>query len=263
MKQQIPERTLSDLARARRRAELMDAISDERPASRRWLAPIAAAAAVAVVGGAVYLGSGLNDVEPGPATSATGTGGPSECVEGLPGGLLPVSVNAVLQTLQAYRDVVADHLDPGGRHLQAWPINVHTLVSELGSCHLSKQLGWTIPGEDGLGMLQVDVSRSWDHSPLRLAHRGWRSIPPNLPGVTYAFTVEYDGGMAVAATRTDGLTVAIDAYEVDAERLLILQRSQRGLFDDYSATGFSGFDFDVDDLLATVTDTRFTLPQRG
>ena len=228
---------------------------------------------MAVVGGAVYVGSGLNDVEPGPATSATGTGGPSECitapgrdlvdVEGLPGGLLPVSVNAVLQTLQAYRDVVADHLDPGGRHLQAWPINVHTLVSELGSCHLSKELGWTIPGEDGLGMLQVDVSRSWEQSPLRLAHQGWRSIPPNLPGVTYAFTVEYDGGMAVAATRTDGLTVAIDAYEVDAERLLILQRSQRGLFDDYSATGFSGFDFDVDDLLATVTDTRFTLPQRG
>jgi hypothetical protein len=64
-------------------------------------------------------------------------------------------------------------------------------------------------------MLQVDVSSSWERSGPRPAHRGWRSIPPDLPEVTAAFTaeftVEYDGGTAVAATRSDGLTVAIDA----------------------------------------------------
>jgi RNA polymerase sigma-70 factor (ECF subfamily) len=74
---------------------------------------------------AVYVGSGPDDAEPDPATPATGTDGSSECVappgvdlvdlEGLPSGRLPLLLNGAVQTLQMYRAVVADQLDPAGR----------------------------------------------------------------------------------------------------------------------------------------------------
>ncbi|HWM04063.1 MAG TPA: hypothetical protein VNP92_17150 [Actinophytocola sp.] len=258
----------------------MEAIGDEALASRPWLAPIAAAAAMAVFGGALFVASGLNDAGPDRGRPAGGIPGTlSDCVampvllrsvEVIPRGqnhglidqgrgrtpyrpapgLLPQDMREVFQTLDSYREVVTVHLDPQRRHIKAWPSNVHNLVQQLASCRLGSKLGWTVAGEDGVGVVRVEVATSWEQSGLRLAHEDWRSARTDVPGVEEAFVVEYDGGMAVAATRTDGLTVAIDANQVDADPLL-----RR-----HSSTGISRFTFDTDDLLAIVADGRMTLP---
>ena len=55
------------------------------------------------------------------------------------------------QLLKDYRDVIAEHLDPDGTHLQKKPDNLQS------GDGLGTKLGWTIPGEEGLGMVEVFV----------------------------------------------------------------------------------------------------------
>lgn len=74
---EIPERPLSDEARARRRAELMNAI-ETKQGVRRWLVPAVAAAAVVgvvSVGAAVAISGGDESGAPG---EPAGTGGPNQ-----------------------------------------------------------------------------------------------------------------------------------------------------------------------------------------
>ena len=260
MDQQIPERVLSDRARARCRAELMEAIGDEALASRPWLAPIAAAAAMAVFGGALFVASGLNDAGPDPGRPAGGIEGwPSDCVQlqdgawvgvaAVPRGLLMPTLGQGIHVLRSFRDLVTDHRDTRGRQLLSVPSSVQGPTPQLASCHLSRTVGWTFAGENGEGRVRVEVDTSWEESHVRLTHDGWRSVSTDLPGVEEAFVVDYDGGMAVAAIRTDGLMVAIDATQVDDPRL-----------GNDSSTGSSPSDLEIDELLAIVADARLSLP---
>lgn len=277
MDERVPaERPLDDATRARRRAELLEAVArdDGRGPSRswRWLAPAGVAAAVAagVVAGAVLLGGGderADDIGPAgggsgaPQTSYVGevspgvtTGPPCVAADASPGTVSQarkqlrqqtLSYRRLLPKVQAYRDVVAQHLDPSGQHLDARASNVQSSGSECDMSGLGTKIGWSVPGQDGLGDLQVEVTTDWNSSQVRLAHDAWLPAHVKLPGVTRAWAVKYDGGFAVAVQRTDGLTVALAADE---------------LFGNNSLTGISGFPFSPDDLFETAADPAFTLP---
>jgi hypothetical protein len=274
MDERVPaERPLDDATRARRRAELLEAVGRDHPGSSRswrWLAPAGVAAAVAagVVAGAVLLGGGDERAEePGPAgggssavqqPSETPSSAPTS-LSADPQGCLPSSVEKarrrlhdqmssykkLLPEVQDYRDVVARHLDPGGEHLDADASNVQSSGAACGMSGLGTKIGWSVPGQDGLGEVQVEVTTDWRNAQLRLAHDGWAPAHVKLPGVTSAWSVKYDGGFAVAVQRSDGLTVALSADE---------------LFGNNSLTGISGFPFSPDDLFETAADPAFTLP---
>jgi hypothetical protein len=67
-----PERPLSDQARARIRAELLEAAQDPGARARRWLVPGLAAASVVLVAGLAYAAIGLGDDDPAPSGPAGG-----------------------------------------------------------------------------------------------------------------------------------------------------------------------------------------------
>lgn len=274
MDEQLPDRPLPDDVRARRRAELMEAIASDEPRTRRWLAPAAAAAVVAgLVGGgyAVTSAGGDDATAPRPERSlqvagsgtATPTASPSktstaEC-DDLTTAELAKSLRRmsrqpawedpkVAPSLASYRTIVARHLDPRDQHLQRDVSGVQMGGSlRCGLSALGTKLGWTVAGEDGQGMVQVEVNRSARGSQVSLMFDHWQTVTSNLPGVTKA-EVAGDGGggrTAVLVSRDDGLVVGILADP---------------LFGNNSLTPVSGFDFTVDDLLATAADPDFALP---
>jgi len=148
------------------------------------------------------------------------------------------------RTLASYRAILVAHLDPGGEHLG----KVDNIQGSDDGCAtvygLGTKLGWSSPGVSGLGMVQVEVNRGWRDSQVHLAHDGWQPAPVPT-GAVRAFAVEYDGGLAVAVTRPDGMTIALDA---------------NSLFGNNSTVPTSGMDFTVDQLLQTAADPGFQLP---
>ena len=272
---EVPERRLSDEARARRRTELMEAIADERSGGRRWLAPLAAAAVVAglVGGGYVVTRLGADDdrsPEPERSLAVAGSGSatdsgsatPSveptqECGEAITLEELEQSMDdlangpmwtdpAVRPSLRSYRQIVARHLDPDGQHLEASASNVQAGGSPAcGFAALGTKLGWSVGQSDGLGMIQVEVAASWQDSQTRYYLDGWRIVPLDRPGVAEARVAEAGGRLGVVVTRTDGLVVSLIADP---------------LFGNNSTVPVAGFDFTVDDLLATAADPKFELP---
>ena len=277
MDPEIPQRPLGEEARARRRAELLAAVAAEGTVpERRWLVPAAAAVAVAAVGLAAWLTVGLLGGQDGsPASPAAGSASaepsatdpvspPSpgaeasssspepECEpvdpfeQGLPEKGMPWDDPVVGPVLRAYRDILAGHLDPGGEHLDIRVTNMQSGGDAgCGFSHLGTKLGWSVPGEGGLGMVQVEVNRGPRSDQIRLYHQDWRPVRLEARGVEEARVAEHAGGIAVIVTRTDGLTVAIDASS---------------LFGNNSTEAISGFGFGVDALLEAAADPRFRLP---
>lgn len=266
----IPERRLSDSARTRRRAELMAAIASDDQ-GRRWVAPVAAAAVVAVVGGAAYgvtalRGSGAGVTEPAGGSSApvgetvasetTMAPSPSERTEEPCASTAPGSARRMMRQqmadyreqlplVQAFRDVLGAHLDPRGEHLDRKASNVQTSGSDCGLSALGTKVGWSTPGSSGLGMVQVEVSTGDDLTQVHLAHAGWRRLPVDVAGIASAEQVQYDGGFAVQVVRDDGLTVAIDADL---------------LFGNNSLEPVGAFPFDKRDLVEAAADPALRLP---
>jgi hypothetical protein len=262
----IPERRLTDEARARRRTELMAAIAaddGDQARGRRWLVPAAAAAAVAVVGGAAFLAStaGSDQGEESPAPVGGGSGAddpsttlpPEEPCDVTSASLPPVGASEgsaarmrLHPELRTYRAIVARHLDPDEQHLDRKVTNQQSNSGKCGLLALGTKLGWKVEGEDGLGMVEVEVSDGINNgSQVGLLHGGWSPVQLDRPGVKRAKVAEYPEGTAVAVTRTDGLTVWIHAAE---------------LFGNNSQLPISGFDFSTEDLLDTAADPEFTLP---
>lgn len=266
----IPEGRLSDSARQRRRAELMEAIASD-DTGRRWIAPVAAAAVVAVVGGAAYGVTALRGPGPGEAepagsgsesvsealasetTVAPTSSAPTEaaCESSAPGTgrrmmrQQMAEYREQLPLVQAFRDVLAVHLDPKGEHLEAKTTSVQSSGSGCMLTALGTKVGWTTAGEDGMGLVQVEVSDGSDLTQVRMAHEGWRPLPVDVAGVSSARQVEYDGGFAVEVERTDGLTVSIDASL---------------LFGNNSLVPIESLPFGVAALVRTAADPRFQLP---
>jgi hypothetical protein len=94
-------------------------------------------------------------------------------------------------------------------------------------------------------MLQVEVAASWQDSQARYYLDGWRIVPLDRPGVAEARVAEDGGRFGVVVRRTDGIVVSVIADP---------------LFGNNSTVPVSGFDFTVEDLLATAADPEFALP---
>ncbi|NYI46027.1 hypothetical protein BJ993_003107 [Nocardioides aromaticivorans] len=190
-----------------------------------------------------------------PASTASAAPATNRCIDLDDRGPGPngTIVAAAPDLLDLYRTILVERLDPAERHLGPGRTNNQVGASGNDGCRAGQvrltsygtKLDWRVPGESGLGMIQVEVtSGPWQDAQMRYAYDFWAPRKVNLPGVRSAGVASYDGGVAVVVHRTDGLSVAIDANT---------------LFGNNSLTPVSGMDVAVRDLLAAAADPRFTL----
>ncbi|GAA1762037.1 hypothetical protein GCM10009795_005580 [Nocardioides hankookensis] len=154
------------------------------------------------------------------------------------------------------RALLAEHLDPQGEHLQKESALEQTggQTSEGPNCVLTglgHKFGWKA-GSQGLGMIQLEVTTDWANANVRLHHEMgedggvlWQPAPSVPQGAVRAFVAEYPGGTAVAVTRPDGITVAVDAAN---------------LFGNNSVTPVAGTGLTTAQLLSAAADPEFALP---
>lgn len=147
--------------------------------------------------------------------------------------------------LNRYRDVLAEHLDPQGEHLEKGVSNMQSGGGSLGT-----KLAWTNAGESGMGMVQVNVSAGWSglHWACGVQFSGqenWdcRDVP--APRGLTAEVAEHDGVTEVAVEHEDGTVVVLT---VDA------------LFGNNSTVPVSGIDLGEDLLARAAADPRLDLP---
>jgi len=211
-----------DLARGRRRLGL-----------HRWLAVGGTVAAVALIAlGVTLAGSSVDgSASIGPAGTPTSTSPETPRTseppanEQLTGG----------QLLRQYRDVVAEHIDPDGTHLQKKPDNLQS------GGGLGTKLGWIEPGQGGLGMVQVFVGKGWWSFVGAGCGYGADCRTLTVEGVQ-AKVIGSNGTTSVVVKRPD-TTVAIT---VDA------------LFGNNSLVPVEGMDIPLEDLVRAAGDERLT-----
>ncbi|MER7608502.1 hypothetical protein [Nocardioides sp. NPDC127503] len=260
----IPERRLRPHVKARREAELMQAISQESR-TKKWMVPVAAAAAVAVVatGGVVVaqrtsLLSGDKQIAGPLEMSGKPSPVPDRVVAPVkvPGGdgrgLWPAAFNGNgvgwsrdVPVLQEYRDVLAEYLDPTGEHLEKTVSNMQGSYAGSGRT-IGTKLGWTVEGEDGLGMVQLAVGLDWDGAGLLCEDPGWTCEDADRPGVKVARIATHDGARTYAVERSDGTVVAI---------------TLDSLFGNNSSIPVSGVDLGEKEVMAAAADPRLVVPE--
>lgn len=260
----IPERSLRPHVKARREAELMQAISQESR-TKKWMVPVAAAAAVAVVatGGVVVaqrtsLLSSDKQIAGRLETSVKPSSVPDRVVAPVkvPGGdrrgLWPAAFNGNgvgwsrdVPVLQEYRDVLAEYLDPTGEHLEKTVSNMQGSDGGSGRT-IGTKLGWTVEGEDGLGMVQLAIGPDWDGAGLLCADPGWTCEDADRPGVKVARIATHDGARTYAVERSDGTVVAI---------------TLDSLFGNNSTIPVSGVDLGEKEVMAAAADPRLVVPE--
>lgn len=210
-----------DLERGRRRVR-----------RTRWLATGGGAAGVAVLALAVGLVGAATDpggtTPSGPATQATDSPSPT------PSPARDDRTGAEL--LQTYRDVLAEHLDPDGTHLQKKPDNLQS------GGGLGTKLGWTMPDQDGLGMVEIFVGGGWRGSvDVRCAVPAAACSVITVDG-TDASLVEWEGSTTVVVEGAQGpVSITVDP-----------------LFGNNSLVPVEGMDIPVDDLVRAAADERLT-----
>ncbi|MET8521676.1 hypothetical protein [Nocardioides sp. NPDC004968] len=260
----IPERSLRPHVKARREAELMQAISQESR-TKRWMVPVAAAAAVAVTaaGGVVVaqrtsLLSSDKQIAGPLETSAKPSPVPDRVVGPVkvPGGdvtvLWPAAFNGNgvawsrdIPVLQKYRDVLAEHLDPTGEHLEKAVSNMQSGDAGSGRT-IGTKLGWTVEGEDGLGMVQLAVGPGWDGAGLLCDDPGWTCEGVNHPGAKVARIATHGGARTYAVERSDGTVVTI---------------TLDSLFGNNSTIPVSDVDLGEKEVMAAAADPRLVVPE--
>lgn len=224
-----------DLARGRRRVR-----------RRRAAIGLAALATVGAIGLGTSLVAGddpgtgavptaadptVSDPAPSPSPTTTPTDPPA-----------PADPRNGKQLLQDYRDVLAEHLDPTGAHLDRLVTNVQGSGRGLGT-----KLGWSNDGEGGLGMVEVFVSPSMRNQFNFFCDRSTPCDHVTLGGVD-AIVQEADGVTIVGVERADG---SVAALQVDT------------LFGNNSTVAVSGIDLSKADLARTAADERLTVPTRA
>jgi len=256
----IPERSLRPHVKARREAELMQAISQESR-TKTWMVPVAAAAAVAITaaGGVVVtqrtsLLKGDEQIAGPLETSAKPSPVPDRVVAPVkvPGddvtGLWPAAFNGHgvawsrdIPVLQKYRDVLAEHLDPAGEHLEKTVSNMQQRGEAGSGRTIGTKLGWTVEGEDGLGMVQLAVGSGWDGVGLLCPCED-----VNYPGAKAARVATHGGTRTYAVERSDGTVVAI---------------TLDSLFGNNSTIPVSGVDLGEKEVMAAAADPRLVVPE--
>ncbi|MFD7073989.1 hypothetical protein ACFV9G_07225 [Nocardioides sp. NPDC059952] len=242
----------------------MQAISRESR-TKKWLVPVAAVAAVGVmaVGGVVVAqGAPLLRGDKQIAGPGETSGKPSPVPDRVvapvkaPGddatGLWPAAFNGHgvtwardIPVLQKYRDVLAEHLDPSGEHLEKTVSNMQGGHAGSGRS-IGTKLGWTVEGEDGLGMVQLSVGSGWDGVGLPCGDPGWDCEDVNHPGAKVARVATHDGARSYAVERSDGTVVAI---------------TLDSLFGNNSTIPVSGVDLGEKEVMAAAADPRLVVPE--
>jgi hypothetical protein len=247
-----------DLRRGRRR----------RARTRLAVSCCGAVAAVASASAVVVLVTGAEPAPvaqdptpttvPGTTEPATATPTPAvtfRCVDSATGGPgRNGRITALAPDLiDTYRTILVERLDPTERHLGPGRTNEQVGTTSDPACSAGQsklesygtKLDWRVPGESGLGMIQVEVtSGPWDEAQMQYGYDSWRPQPVDLPGVSSAEVTTYAGGFAVVVHRTDGVSVGIDANT---------------LFGNNSRTPVSDMELTVTDILAAAADPRFRL----
>lgn len=141
------------------------------------------------------------------------------------------------ELIQTYRDVLAEHLDPEGTHLQRKPDNLQS------GGGLGTKLGWSVPGQDGLGMVAVFVGGGWRSSVGAFCSDPAATCRELTVDGVDATVVDAGGATTVVVKRRD-TTVAIT---VDA------------LFGNNSLVPVEGMDLAVEDLVRAAADERLVL----
>lgn len=225
-------------------------------------AAVASLAVAAVIGGVALAGGGAGgraDEEPGYAgqSDATSELSGSEAVEQVrerhaeePAAVDPP--DSIDAALLVYRDVVAEYLDPSGEHLQKRPNNEQSGGGGApDDVYLGTKLGWSNPGQDGLGMVQVGVASSqaaldgwWPCGAYR--DQAWTCRQAtDETGKTYE-TASSGRAEMILVRRTDGLLVVIT---LDA------------LFGNNSLVPVEDFGFAAELVVAAASDPRIQLPE--
>ena len=205
-------------------------------------AALATAAVVTV--GAVGVTGGSDDAGPDPAapvpsTTATDPVSPSPS----PPPAEPADRRNGKQVLTDWAETLARHLDRQGGHLQTRPDNVQ------GGGGLGTKLGWSVPGEHRLGMVEIYVGRDafqggfWQYSCDRYS--------PPCETVTVR-------GVEMRVQRADGAT-AVYHEQPDGDRVFLLIDP---LFGNNSLVPLDDLDFALRTLAAAVSDPAFTTPTR-
>ncbi|GAA1836331.1 hypothetical protein GCM10009795_096860 [Nocardioides hankookensis] len=133
---------------------------------------------------------------------------------------------AEASALTTYREAAAAVLDPSGKHLDRREIKRSESMQPAWTCDpktglrliaLGTTIGWR--GGGGLGSVRVEVASAEKHEPLQvvLNHSDWVTYRGQLPaGVRSARVANdnEDGGHAVVAERSDGLTIALEVAGV-------------------------------------------------
>ena len=197
-------------------APVADDLQRGRRRQRRQRLAIAGAvvATVAVVGSAVAVTPDLIRTDSGPdLVDRTGTPPPS------PSGDPTASPTASQEgtgwqarrdTLIEYSQVLAEHLDPQGRHLEVLTEdnqNEQIGGGEGGIVSLGAKLGWSNDGEEGLGMVQVSVSNGWRNADWWCDGEGWTCRQLTADGRVRI--AEQDGARRVGVEHPDGEVVVI------------------------------------------------------
>lgn len=215
-----------DLARGRRRL-----------GTRRLLATGGTVAGVAVIALGITLAGSIIDDGPG----VDPAGAPTTAVVPKPKTSTPPTEQdgrTGAELLQDYRDVVAEHIDPAGTHLQKKPDNLQS------GGGLGTKLGWTMPGQEGLGMVEVFVGSGWNgfvgascgEPEVRCSNRTVDGIEARI--------IEWDGSSSVVVDGPQE-TVAITV---------------NSLFGNNSLIPLEGMDIPLDDLVRAAADERLTPP---
>jgi hypothetical protein len=206
----------------------------------------AAATTAAVLGASALLGQGTPRSTPDPVDRTPDRQRTVEApdpVRALPD-LDPRATNA--EVLSRWNDVLAEHLDPQREHLE--PYTLRTANEQSGGGYLGSRFGWVNAGEEGLGMLEVGVSRSrdaWD-SPCTTGQHDLTCRDARGPGGEPARVGTSDSVTTVELEQPDGdvVTLTLDL-----------------LFGNNSLVPVSGTDVTPRQLLEAAADERLDLPQ--
>lgn len=230
-----PLTTGDDLARGRRRVR-----------RRRALAGAAAGLAAAVIGA----GALVVDLGPGTTADLPVAVSPTVATDSAPGPTEPpvppepvVDTRDAKQLLTDWRDVVARYLDPRDQHLERVP----TGLQGSGPRGIGTKLGWSNPGEDGLGVVQIHVSPSWRSQFSLSCDRFQDCRDVRVDGIAAKVLDEGDGDLSVGVQHPEGFVVVV---------------SVAALFGNNSLVPVSGIDVTVDDLVRAAADDRFSLATR-
>ncbi len=264
----IPERSLRPHVKARREAELMQAISQESR-TKKWMVPIAAAAAVVIMatGGLAVAGAvgglrGDRDLAPRggpevtPSTTVTPTLPPipdgdreikptkDEGSEEAPWPSLSDPAGPAPE-LSAYAKVLAEHLDPAGEHLETDVSGQQSSASNDVVTSIGTKLAWKIDGESGQGVIQFAVGNGWGTFAWPCeTDPGWECRDVKVAGARSAQVATYDGGVGVAVEHANKQIVSIQANE---------------LFGNNTTVPVSGVDVTEEQLLAAAADPRLEM----